>query len=765
MSQPILPTMPQERQLAAIMFTDIVGYTKLMGQSEQRAMDALARNRAVQLPLIAKYNGRFIKELGDGTMASFSTAYDAVRCAIAMQQGTKDDAELNLRIGIHLGEVVFENNDVFGDGVNVAARIESAGRPGAVFISGSVQSNMHNKDDIETRFVERMQLKNVAQPIDIHEVAVDGKFSEAPPKVKSTASRTPLLIGALVVIVAVVAAVALFTGRNTVTDVVMGPTSIAVLPFVNMSSDADQEYFSDGLTEDIITQLAKITELHVISRTSCMKYKGDTLSIKEIGAQLSVSTILEGSVQRAGDQLRITAQLIDVATDAHLWAESYDRPVQDLFAIQREIAVASAGMLKRTLTPDHEAQLAVVPTENIAAYQAYLKGRHLAHQAHVDGETALRSIVDLEQAVALDSTFAMAYAELARSHARVYYLRTDRTEERIAMATRAAAKALRLGADQPEVHLAVGDYYNWAMRDRDKAMEHWTIAEKGLPNNSEVLLSRGGVMMVEGRMEECIGTLKKATIVSPNDARAFSDLSWAFMWAHLFPEAIAAADKAITLTPDQNWPYLYRCINYFCWKGPVPEVRAAAASVEADYPWRWWVLYLVEVADGNIDEALRMAAALPDGWDIRKTEVAPAALFEAYLHQHLGDAALAKRKYTEAVALLEKELPTHAEDARYHSALGMALAGAGHKDRAIATAIKATELMSYAKDAGYGINPIYDLAVTYTLVGEFDKAFEQLDFNLGHPGYFTVEWLKGDVRFDALRKDPRYAALLKKYAL
>ncbi len=541
--------------------------------------------------------------------------------------------------------------------------------------------------------------------------------------------------------------------------------SVAVLPFVNMSSDPEQEFFSDGLTEDIITQLAKIKDLHVISRTTCMKFKGDTLSITEIGAQLNVGTILEGSVQRAGDQLRITAQLIDVATDAHLWAESYDRSVNDLFTIQREIAVAIAGMLQRTLTPAETNSLAQAPTQNIEAYQAYLKGRHLSHKDHFLGETALEAIVNLEQAVQLDSTFALAYAELARCHARVYYLRTDQTDERRAMATRAMEKAIALGPEDPGVNLAIGDYYNWAFRDKQKAMEHWSIAEKGLPNNSDLIHARAMVMLTEGRIEECIAELKKAVALSPKEAGNFMELSWAYMWAHRFPEAIAVADKAIELAPDENWPYIYRGMNFYCWKGPVPEAYTAFDMVDHEHAWYTWAMLNLEMADGKIEAALDRVAALPDGWHITKIEVYPAALAEAYLLQRLGVTAVANQKFKEAVILLEKELPKHLEDARYHSALGIALAGAGQGQRGIQMALKATELLPYAKDVGYGIMPLYDLAVTYILAGDLDKAFEQLEFNLSNPGYFTVEFLKGDVRYDGVRKDPRYDALIAQYTL
>lgn len=243
------------------------------------------------------------------------------------------------------------------------------------------------------------------------------------------------------------------------------------------------------------------------------------------------------------------------------------------------------------------------------------------------------------------------------------------------------------------------------------------------------------------------------------------ELAWVRMWAHDFPGSIAAADKAIELAPDEDWPYLYRGLSYFVWEGPCPEAYAALDAVDHDYPWYFWAMYNMEVADGKIDAALARVATLPDGWSMLKTEVMPAALYEAFLRQHLGEKDVARTKYKEAVALLEKELPAHPEDARYHSALGLALAGSGQKERAVEMGLKATELLPYSKDMGYGVNAIYDLAAIYTLVGNFDKAFEQLEFNLANPGNFTVPWMEGDVRFDGLRKDPRYAALLKKYAL
>jgi tetratricopeptide (TPR) repeat protein len=280
-----------------------------------------------------------------------------------------------------------------------------------------------------------------------------------------------------------------------------------------------------------------------------------------------------------------------------------------------------------------------------------------------------------------------------------------------------------------------------------------------------VLISQSHVLMTEGRIDEYIATLEKAGRLSPNDPGVFSELSWGFMWAHRFAEGIAAADRAIELAPDQDWPYLYRGINYMSWKGDCMEARAAFASTDQTYPWTFWALYNLALMRGNLEEVSRLVAALPDGWDIRKTETIPAVLYQAWIHQYQKETDLASAKFKEAAALLEKEVAAHPEDARYHSALGMALAGAGQKERAIRMGEKATELLPYTKDHGYGVNPIYDLAVTYAQAGALDKAFEQLEYNLSHPGYFTVAWLNADIRLKDLRNDPRFALLQRKYAL
>jgi adenylate cyclase len=334
--------MSQTRQLAAIMFTDIVGYTALMGDDEQQAFELLKQNRELQKPLIEKYNGKWIKEIGDAVLASFSTVSDAVFCATDIQHSTQQFPNLILRIGIHQGEVVFEDGDVFGDGVNIASRIQTIATPGGIFISESVHNNISNKQGIETRFIKQETLKNVKAPVKIYEVITDHGSSKS--IMKEQIKKSP-------------------------------EKSIAVLPFINMSNDPEQEYFSDGIAEEILNSLAHVKDLKVAGRTSSYQFKGKNVDLREVGDKLGVSTVLEGSVRKQANHLRISAQLINVEDGFQMWSERYDRDLDDIFVIQDEIAMTITEKLKITLLAAERAFIKKTPTVNKAAYDNYLRGR------------------------------------------------------------------------------------------------------------------------------------------------------------------------------------------------------------------------------------------------------------------------------------------------------------------------------------------------------------------------------------------------------
>lgn len=414
--------MSQRRQLSVIMFTDIVGYTALMGNDEQKAFDILSRNRQLQKPIIEAHNGKWVKELGDGVMASFSAVSDAVNAAVKIQEDCEIASDFQLRIGIHLGEVVLENDDLFGDGVNIAARIQAAAQPGSIYVSESVKQNLVNKKDISTRFILEAALKNVAEPVRLYEVLT--KRSE---KQEEQFPAVPTLTR---------------TGE-----------SIAVLPFVNMSNDPDQDFFSDGLTEELISSLAKLKNVRVISRTTSMQYKNTQKDIKTIGKEIGVHYVVEGSVRKQANNLRITAQFLDALSDEHIWSETYRGSIDDIFDIQEMVSTKIVEALRIHLTTDEEQILQKRYTENTEAFQHYLRGIYFWQKRN---EESLNSASkQFQKALELDPLYALAWAGLADTYSLMGEYTNVSRRELYPKQMAAVHKALELDNQLGEAHISL----------------------------------------------------------------------------------------------------------------------------------------------------------------------------------------------------------------------------------------------------------------------------------------------------------------------
>jgi len=369
-------------QLAAILFADIVGYTAFMNKNEEDAVGKINRFREVVELIADELNGKIIQYYGDGSLLLFQSSTDAAEFAKLLQEDLQNEPVIPVRIGIHMGDVLVHSGNIFGDVVNIASRIQALAPPGGVYISEMVYRNIANKNDLEAVYVKEEKLKNVKDPVKVYQLLTENG------PVFTPANPVPVI------------------EKQTV-----NANSIAVLPFANLSSDQQQDYFSDGLTEDIITQLSKIRAYKVISRTSVMQYKNTTLPIRSIAKDLGVTLILEGSVQRHEDQIRITAQLINAITDEHIWADTYDRPLVDIFSIQREVALSIAAVLNTTLSRKETRELDYIPTTNLAAYDNYLRGSLLIEKRNKQDILLARE--HFLNAVSLDKSFANAYAGLA----------------------------------------------------------------------------------------------------------------------------------------------------------------------------------------------------------------------------------------------------------------------------------------------------------------------------------------------------------------
>jgi TolB-like protein/class 3 adenylate cyclase len=447
------------RELAAIMFTDIVGYTTIMGENEDLAFQVLKKNRQIQKPIIEKHGGKWVKEIGDGTLASFTTVSEAVYCAKEIQEVCENDPDLKLRIGIHEGEVIFEGNDVFGNGVNIASRLQLLAPVGGIYVSESVHNNVFNKKDLLTKFIGEEKLKNVREAVRVYEVEVGLNFKQSPPqKQKKNRFKLPYLVGGICVII--IAAVLIWYYLPEEPDVEL-EKSIAVLPFVNLSGDPDYEYFSDGISEEILNSLSHIPNLNVAGRTSSFSFKNTNVDIQEIGKQLNVNMVLEGSVRKSENILRITVQLINVIDGYHLWSEIYDQGIDDIFKIQESIARNVAKKLNVTLSESRERQFALYKDKKYEPYDLSLKGRYLLQQ-RIEGLEEAREC--FEKAIAIDPEYAPAYADLSVTYywMGLYYFIPSK--EAFPLSVAYAKKALRIDPDLLDTHRFIAWsklYYDW----------------------------------------------------------------------------------------------------------------------------------------------------------------------------------------------------------------------------------------------------------------------------------------------------------------
>jgi TolB-like protein len=547
------------RKLAAIMFTDIVGYTALMGEDEQKALQLLEKNRTLLKPIVEQFRGEWLKEIGDGTLSCFHSAVDAVNCALAIQQVLKDDPDLKLRIGIHIGDVVFEEGDVFGDGVNVASRIEPLAEPGGICISEKVHDDIRNKSGVATVFVGERTLKGVDKPVKVYTVSAGCvPPQKLGPSALAVVSRNRWMGGVLVAAAAVVVGLVLYmAGMLGVNGAEftpqLGERSVAVLPFTNLSDSKTDEYFSDGVTEDILTHLSKIGDLRVIARTSVMQYKDTRKRIRDIAAELGVATILEGSVRRSESQVRITGQLIDARTEEHLWAETYDRTLDDIFVIQSDVAQKIASALEATLTSDEIQRIDRTPTESTEAYQLYLQGRYFWNKR--TDEDILKAKEYFEQAIEVDPLYAQAYVGLADSYNLLHQYTNLPSNETYPKGRAAAMKALEIdpGAGEAHISLAYGlfeYYWEYAAAEREY---RWGLELS--PNYATGRQWHGEYLACVSRLEEALAELLKARELDPLSFVILSVSSWVHHGLRNLEMADDINERVMEMAPD--WPTTY----------------------------------------------------------------------------------------------------------------------------------------------------------------------------------------------------------------
>ena len=565
------------------------------------------------------------------------------------------------------------------------------------------------------------------------------------------------LLAALGVVVALVAAYFLrpVIARTTIDK------SIAVLPFENFSEDKENAHFADGIQDDVLTSLAKIEDLKVISRTSVMRYKGAAHNMKEIGRALGVSALLEGSVRKVGNRVRVNVQLISAATDEHLWAEVYERDLTDVFAIQSALAQEIANQLRAKLSPDEKARMARKPTENGDAYLLYLEAQTIATGADTEKRKQAEELFG--RAIALDPKFALAYAQLSRLHSWLYQA-LDYTPARMEKARAAAQQAIELQPDLPEAHMALGFFHYYCERDYARGLSEFAIAQRALPNDAAVYRAIAAIERRQGRWKESTEHYQKAFSLNPNDAVLVENLGLNYISTRDYPAAAKTFDRAVRLAPDAFEIKAERAWIDVYWKGDFGRFHEllAATPLGADpNPVATLARFNALFFERKFDEALIALEKSPfQNMRGETSAPLPKSFLMAQIYRAKGDTERARAMYEQALTVAERALVDGPGDAARHVLIGLINAGLGRKDEALRAGRRAIELLPESADAFDG--PILTIAMAriHTFVGDPEEAISLLERSLATPSGVTVNELRFDPTWDALRQHPRFQKLV-----
>ncbi len=601
---------------------------------------------------------------------------------------------------------------------------------------------------------------------DIADAAIQISEALTLPATAPQLRRIAMITGAVVIVVVASIAAWLIPRERGV------PSSkeirIVVLPFENLGPTED-EYFAAGITDAITARLGGIHGLGVISRQSAMQYKSGEKSAQVIGNELHVDYILEGTVQRErpsdpNSRVRIIPQLVRVSDDTHVWSDIYDNDMSQIFRLQSDLAERVAQALDITVLEPERRALRVRPTENMEAYDYYLRGNEYFHRSILENDVRIAMRM-YEKAVELDPTFALAHAQLSRTHMMMYWHYYDRSEKCLEMAKQAVDRALELDPDLPEVRLALGHYYYHGHLDYDRALEQFAIAQKSRPSSSEVLSWTAYVQRRHGKFEQALANIKRAYELDPLSNFLAREVGTTYLLLREYPEAERHYERAISLAPDTPVAYSFKASLYLCWQGSTAKARTvleeASQNVKsAEQPSTIDLLVMLDVYDKNYQEASARLSLKSEDVDDQFRFI-PTALRCAQIYGYMNKKESEQRYYESARSVLQAKIEEQPDDARFHSALGIAYAGLGQKEDAVREGNLAVELLPVNKEAVGGLFRVEDLARIYVMVGEYDKAIDQLEFLLSIPGELSIPLLRLDPVWAPLRDHPRFRKLVE----
>ena len=765
------------RKLAAIMFTDMVGYTALMQKDEIKARELIQRHRDLMKPHITKHGGKVLQFVGDGTFCTFDSAIEAVNAALEIQHVFKTEDEMALRIGIHVGDVVIEGEEVYGDGVNVASRIEPLAEPGGICVTDKVYDNLKNQQGMKITPLGEKELKNVEESLKVYSIEAaipdelenhaDSKFTEQKKASESTTNKLIIVAAGVIFLIILFAWLfPVFESSERALEASGEIRSIAILPLDNLSNDPDQEYFSDGMTEALIANIAKIRSLKVISRTSVMRYKGTDKSLPEIERELKVDAILEGSVMHAEGEVRVTVQLIRAATDEHLWANSYTDKLENILSLQSKIARAVAEEIKLTLSPEEEMNIGGDRKVNPEAYKLYLRAQKTNPwvQSFKEEEVAIKL---LREAVAIDANFTDAWLllsyRLSILHSELYD--PDETEH-VANAEEALNKAKALEPTKVEVELTEGHYHYYGNRDYVNALESYYRVLQKDPNNSVAKEHIGYVQRRMGKWESSLDKLLEAYKTDPYNLDLVRSVGVNYQNLRKFAESEVFFKKALDISPLLTHAYVGLAAIAFQKSGnPEDALEAMQTDLLVDRLDR----YVNEKSyyfalSGNLDAVYELVNSYPSSEFRLGSLINTRNYIFGSAHYVIGDHAKAEEYFNLFLPELEIAHRLEPKKDKWMLYLSFSYAFLGRKEDAISVALNRAENIKISEDAFWGGNIEYDMAEIFMIVGELDKALNKVEMLLSIPSLLNINALEVHPIWKPLHDLPRYQEIIKKYS-
>jgi TolB-like protein/class 3 adenylate cyclase/Tfp pilus assembly protein PilF len=803
------PDLPLE--IAHLLLIDVVGYSKLLVNEQIELLQELNQIvRGTECFRAAEASGKLVRvPTGDGmALLFFHSPEEPVRCALEISRALRDSPHIQLRMGVHSGPVnpirdVNDKTNFAGAGINVAQRVLDCGDAGHILLSGHVaedlaqyrhwQPYLHDLGECEVKHGLRLHLfnlykDNLGNPQVPEKLKPRKRWKQTPPVHPISGRRSPkfaLLAVVGVSAVALVISSLIFFYRVSpplVTSAASGVTasrvaasllekSIAVLPFENLSEEKENAYFADGVQDEILTDLSKVADLKVISRTSVMQYKNAAKrNLREIAQQLGVAHVLEGSVQRAGGRVRVNAQLIDARTDSELWAESYDRDVADVFAIESEVAGKIVAQLKSQFSPEEKAAIEKAPTTDLAAFDLYERAKALwadvTDELHAKDKLPKAAQL-LDEAVARDPQFLVAWCLLSRVHGAFYWIGIDRTPARLDLVNAAVQAALRLQPEAGEAHLALATYYYYGFRDYARAHSELAIASRALPNDADGFLYTGLIDRREGHWDESTRNLARALELDPRNLFTLQQLALTYLAQHRYQDAIRIYDRTLTAFPGDPLSRITRARVTLDWRADIKPYQTALATLIAENPS---IAADVDHPNYALCERTAVAAARVlanyprDGVATFYGVNCPHAYWKGVVARWQGDSAKAQSAFNAARSEVEKILAKQPDFAAAISLLGVIDAGLGRKEEALREGRRACELLPISKDAISGMALAINLAQIYTWTGEKDRAIEQIAAVERIPNTLSYGLLKLDPCWDPLRGDPRFEKIVASLA-